>query len=98
MGVKENFPKLSYFFGCYLYQCALEEYGSIEGAVTEFIASEEPESIRALSVECDAALQIAPTRQMLLDLGSCYAPKADDETSIWLARAQTILQNHLAGT
>jgi hypothetical protein len=92
MSAKQTYPNLSYFFSCYLYQCALEEYGSLEGAVKEFVKSEQPEKVSTLISELNIAIEQKISRSLIVELGSYYAPALDEEVGSWLFRMVSALK------
>lgn len=92
MNAKQTYPNLSYFFSCYLYQCALEEFGTLEGVVKEFVNSEQPEKVSALIGELNVAIEQKISRALIIELGSYYAPALDEEISSWLMRIASALK------
>lgn len=78
----ESLPRVRHFFGAYLHQDFVEDYGSADGALEAFLRdSPDP---AALSDEIQQLLAAATTEDALEDacdrLGSCYYAPWNGET------------------
>ena len=91
MHLKEKYPNLTYFFSCYLYQCAVSEHGSLEGAVNEFTVSEPTEKIEHVLQELRLAISNRINRASLIELGSYYVPQTEEEVGPLLVNLEKML-------
>ncbi len=79
--MKNKYPALFQFFGCYFHQDWPVDYESWDPAIADFVKSEPPESIRAAQFELEQILNSGCSEsevlELLLQLGCYYDPTAD---------------------
>lgn len=80
--MKNKYPALFQFFGCYFHQDWPVDYDSWDSAIDAFVKSEPSESIRAAKLELeqilDSGCSESEVLDILLQLGCYYDPTGDD--------------------
>ena len=90
-----DFPELRRFFGGYMHEDFVQEYGSPTGALAAFEADASPAERRRLHAEAAQLLtlvesqEFSTSRALLSELGCRWAPKSSAALRGWLAAAAT---------